>query len=386
MALMFQQKALNFAKNGFYPTDSETTARILSALTPCTNSEMRILDPCAGEGVALAECKQHLGVNITQAFGIEYNEKRAWHAKAKLDRCIYADLQNCVISRRSFGLLFLNPPYGDLVADKAETGFVQNHRPRLEKLFYQLSVSALQLNGILVLIIPVYSLDKELSHWIAHNFDDVEVFAAPEQRFKQIVLFGKRTSSDNLHNPRLHNAGTSIKSVKDKLIQIGLGEIPAPELPSVWNFDTYKIPAAPQTEVKFFTSRLDARQLAVEIDNNPGLWDQFHQRFGSNIMPPRRPLMSLSEWHLALSLAAGQVSGIVTSTDGRIYIIKGDTYKDIQISKTYEENDDGDCIETTVHLDKFVPVLKALDMTPQSLTFGEVLTIAPGGINYVSIV
>lgn len=366
MSLMFQQKALNFAKNGYYPTDSETMVRIVSALSPCTAGEMRILDPCAGEGNALSKCEWHLGAGRTSSFGIEYDEKRAWHAKAKLDGCIHADLQHCVISRRSFGLLFLNPPYGDLVADKAETGFVQNHRPRLEKLFYQLSASALQLNGILVLIIPVYSLDKELSHWIANSFDDVQVFAAPEQRYKQIVLFGKRTLSENLSH---------IKSVKDKLIQIGAGKIFAPELPSMWFSEKYTVPAAPQTEVKFFTSRLDARQLLDEINNNPGLWDQFHQRFGSNIMPPRRPLMSLSEWHLALSLAAGQVSGIVTSTDGRIYIIKGDTYKDIQISKTYEENDNGDCIETTVHLDKFVPVLKALDMTPQSLTFGEVLTV-----------
>ena len=34
MALMFQRIARNFMQNGYYPTDSETTERILNALSP----------------------------------------------------------------------------------------------------------------------------------------------------------------------------------------------------------------------------------------------------------------------------------------------------------------------------------------------------------------
>ncbi len=61
MALMFQRLAHNFIKNGYFPTDLETIARILSALAPAIGDEMRIIDPCAGEGTALAECRKHLG-------------------------------------------------------------------------------------------------------------------------------------------------------------------------------------------------------------------------------------------------------------------------------------------------------------------------------------
>ena len=50
MALMFQRLARNFVRNGYFPTDAETTARVLSALEPA-EGEMRLLDPCAGEGV-----------------------------------------------------------------------------------------------------------------------------------------------------------------------------------------------------------------------------------------------------------------------------------------------------------------------------------------------
>jgi hypothetical protein len=35
MTLMFQRIAHNYAKDGYYPTDNDTTQRILSALSPC---------------------------------------------------------------------------------------------------------------------------------------------------------------------------------------------------------------------------------------------------------------------------------------------------------------------------------------------------------------
>lgn len=89
MALMlFQRLARNFIKNGYFPTDEDTTARILAAVDP-SERQMRILDPCCGEGVALAEVAQHIaafGKGSVEAFGVEYNEERAYHAKTLLNR------------------------------------------------------------------------------------------------------------------------------------------------------------------------------------------------------------------------------------------------------------------------------------------------------------
>jgi hypothetical protein len=36
----------------------------------------------------------------------------------------------------------------------------------------------------------------------------------------------------------------------------------------------------------------------------------------------------MSEWHLSLALAAGQVSGVVESKDGRLLLVKGRTFKE----------------------------------------------------------
>jgi len=117
MALMFDRLARNFAKAGYFPTDAVTLERALQALAPAESGCMRLLDPCAGEGIALAEAAHHLGREACECFAVEYDAQRAEHARTLTDRCLRSDVMDCMISRQSFGLLWLNPPYGDLSKD-----------------------------------------------------------------------------------------------------------------------------------------------------------------------------------------------------------------------------------------------------------------------------
>ncbi|MCB2028391.1 MAG: class I SAM-dependent methyltransferase, partial [Rhodoferax sp.] len=71
MALMFPRLARNFVKNGYFPTDEPTLERALAALAP-GDAPMCILDPCAGEGVAIAEAAHALGREQVQSFAVEY--------------------------------------------------------------------------------------------------------------------------------------------------------------------------------------------------------------------------------------------------------------------------------------------------------------------------
>ena len=70
MALMFPRLARNFVKNGYFPTDEPTLERALAALAPAesSNGPLCIIDPCAGEGVAIAEAAHALGREQVQAF------------------------------------------------------------------------------------------------------------------------------------------------------------------------------------------------------------------------------------------------------------------------------------------------------------------------------
>ena len=81
MALMFARLAHNFARNGYYPTDETTLERALLALAPSPNGKMRIFDPCAGEGAALAETAHALGRDRVEAYAVEYDQERAEHCK-----------------------------------------------------------------------------------------------------------------------------------------------------------------------------------------------------------------------------------------------------------------------------------------------------------------
>ena len=88
-----------------------------------------------------------------------------------------------------------------------------------------------------------------------------------------------------------------------------------------------------------------------------------------------RPLRLLSRWHLAVALAAGQVSGVVHAAGGRRFGVKGDTHKEKDVKTEYEELPDGTSSEIRILTDKFVPVIRALDFTPHSSAYGQVITI-----------
>lgn len=365
-ALLFQRLARNFIKNGYFPTDAETTARILNALEPAGHGTMRILDPCCGEGVALTECKAHLGHECTESFGIEYDAERAQHSKQLLNRCLHSDAQLAVIGRRQFGLLWLNPPYGDLVSDKSGAPSDGRGRKRLEKLFYQLSYPTLAYGGVLVLIVPLYTLDREFCGLLASHFERLRVYRAPEQQFKQAVVFGvRKRTADDTAMPEVRAALEAAVALGDEL----------PILPEVWPELRYRVPATASAEIKFHCAVIDAPQLAQEIRRLPSLWSQFTLHFGSFAKALRPPVRPLSRWHLALALAAGQLSGAVSSRDGRTYVVKGATHKEKSCKITVEELEDGSTAEVQTLTDFFVPVICAIDFTPGTNSYGDIVEI-----------
>lgn len=366
MALMFSRLARNFIKDGYFPTDEQTLTGVLSAVETAAN-QVRIHDPCCGEGTALAEVKQHLeeqGAHV-DALGIEFDAERAWHAKQILSTAIHSDMHDVVLTASSCGLLFLNPPYGDALADKGGTGDRQKG-DRLEKIFFRRTISCLQNGGVLVLVVPHYVLDEEFSVMVARSFTDVQVFMSPETRFKQAVIFGVKRRSG-------HPPASTVELLKTA--RAGAGAVPT--LGSDWCGPRYVVPAAPaDKDFRFAAVRIDAPQLRAEINRLQAatLWPQFGSVFGHTQRALRRPLRDLSRWHLALALAAGQITGVVRSKTGRTLMIKGDTWKKKHRVTEHSEDADGNISETVVLTDQFVPVIRGIDMTPGP-NLGKLVTI-----------
>ncbi|MDF8361335.1 hypothetical protein SAMN05216605_102234 [Pseudomonas abietaniphila] len=372
MALMFPRLARNFAKNGYYPTDEATLERTLGALAPAdptSGGPMCILDPCAGEGVAIAEAAHALGPERASAYAVEFDQERANHARLLVDHCIHGDLMDTMISRQSFGLLWLNPPYGDLARDaNGNLGYEGKGRGRLEKLFYQRTLPLLQYGGILVFIIPFHVLDQEMVGWLTRHFADLAVFQAVDKQFKQVVVFGRRTRQRD-------QAGDDVKASRARLLQIGLGELEADELPLEWTLLPYVVPTVLAEPEHFYRLSMEPEQFADEVRRLKGLWPAFETHLGATQQTLRAPARALSQWHLALALAAGAISGVVQSPTGRALAVKGDTFKQKSSAVEFRERDDGSLAETRILTDKFVPVIRAWDLTPDSATLGQVLTI-----------
>lgn len=365
MALIFPRLAQNFIKNGYFPTDAPTIERILTALD-VSGQHLRVLDPCCGEGVALAEVKHHLSrcAEQVEAYGVEIDRERAWHAKGILDAVIHGDINDVTLSPRSIGLLFLNPPYGDTLADKAQLG-ERTKGDRLEKQFFRRMLSVVGWGGVLVLIVPHYVLDAEFANLIARNYERVRCFMSPEERFKQAIIFGVRKRSDRPE-----------PAVVTMLEAFGSGTL-REVLPVSWPEAPYLIPEIRTERWHFNALRMDAEQLAAELGRLRSvstLWPQFRRHFGQGALDSRRPVVEMRPWHLAFALAAGQLKGLVKSPDGSLMLVKGDTYKSKVMRTDIATEADGSIVRTLTATDIFVAVIRGIDFTPGP-TLGSIVTI-----------
>ena len=189
-----------------------------------------------------------------------------------------------------------------------------------------------------------------------------------DTQFKQVVIFGRRIRQ----REQLSN---DAKSARGLLLQIGQGDIEAEELPWEWPLLPYTVPASQTEPEHFYRITLEPEQFAAEVQRLQGLWPAIDTHLAAAQQAPRPPAHALSHWHLALALAAGAISGVVTSKTGRVLAVKGDTHKEKSLTTEYTERDDGSVTETRILTDRFVPVIRAWDMTPGSPTRGEVLTI-----------
>ncbi len=366
MALIFPRIARNFIKNGYFPTDEVTLARICSAIDAEPGS-IRTLDPCCGEGAALQMMNDHIescGADV-QSFGIEIDEERAWHAKTVVGTVAHADVHEVRITDRSFGFLFLNPPYGDLVADGAETGDRSHGRLRHEKMFCRRTFNLLQVGGVLVLVVPFHVIDAEFASFIARHFDRITAWMAPEQQFQQCVIFGIKRRPSSPSAEVVARLTTFARSTDNET------------LPEVWPIEPYEIPTIRPADFAFTVVRLDARQLHDELERGLGrwtLWPRFDELMKPRLDDLRRPLRPMTDWHLALALAAGQLSGVVSSAGGRRLLVKGRTHKTKDTQVVHDVADDGAISETRILTDRFVTTIRGIDLTPGP-TLGQLLTI-----------
>ena len=331
------------AKAGFYPTPDRVTELITRFVVPTTSAESargRLLDPCAGEGIAAQTVAQawHL-----EGYGIEIDAARALAASSRLHRVLHLDYAQARAPLRAFQVLYANPPYDyDLGEGK-----------RLEYTCLRETTKWLCARGLLVFLVPQYRVDARMVGFLAASFKGLRAYKFPDpeyKAFKQVVIFGIAKNEP----ARDDTAALALLSACRGALPV-LPDDPGAE-------ERYTLPAPlpedPKRAFYFRGNELNPQE-ALDEALKRGVWASDEWR--DLIEPHRafdgfRPLMPLKKGHLATLIAAGMMQNILLENQAERVLVKGRTYKVQEEVETAEED------EEEVVRDRFVTEIIALDL------------------------
>lgn len=295
-------RLMNRVRMGYQPTDPAHVDLLRRAVVFPTEP-VNLLDPCCGEGEALARFAD--GANAV-TYGIEIDELRGEMAQRRLNRVGFGSFFFSRVSSGAFQGLFLNPPY---LSVRTEYG-----SRRLEKSFLADGLRLLQNDGLLVYIIPYYRATPDICRVLCENLNDLRVhrFMGQEFRqFRQVVFLGTKI-------PRREASGMA-----ERLFTYLLSPQNIPELDQLPE-SAYVIPPAAKPVEQFKGDQFNVAELAEQLKRSKTLDCLFENRTLDN--RERRPLLPMNLSQIGLIGASGLMNGLVECDTP--YVIKGRIVKE----------------------------------------------------------
>ncbi len=397
-------------KLGFYPTPPlvvRAIARRLAAMS--RDARFRILDPCAGDGKALALFVQRLREQherehgrwvdfSAETYGIEIQAMLAPQAEEQLARVLETSFFTTTLSHgdssdRGWQCIFLNPPYDD------DTDAAKGEKKEREEFkFLKRATLLLSANGILVYIIPQYILRRrEIARFLAQHYEQHCCFRFPDEQwrppgsaaevcmyeqFKQVVFIGRK-------RPKALPYAADDEELNRLMAQIeewvNMGDLLTPIAVESATTIQYAIPNAPPVELRYFlkgsfdpdAAATAAGQFSAKTKRpKGGVWareDYWAARFPN----PRKvglsvghPLHKFKRGYLIVFAVAGLLNrAVLTGRDGRRILVKGHTRKTTHYSC---QEDEWEKVEKVT--DRFESSLWCTD-----LDTGDLILVETGG-------
>lgn len=313
-------------KMGYYPTPEVVTDRIRGLLRFPREATASLVDPCAGEGLALARIAEGQGA-VT--YGVELDGERAREAKTRLDHALFCGIEEAVMTRQVASLLYLNPPYD------------YDEGRRVEERFLKRTYSVLQPGGVLVFVIPKSRLTDGIAKVLAHQFHQVRTWRFPDDEYalyKQIVVCAVRGAPGGL---------AEAKATQAALIEVrGVRDSEVPELPAEADAaEVYEVPACRGIPT-FRSSRLSP-EAAEELARTSPLWGRLDARLRpAEVGSVGRPPLPLHTGHLGLLIASGYLNGVVGEGANR-HVVAGHQQKHYSEESEVDVDDEGRETEIT---------------------------------------
>ena len=382
-------------KTGYSPLPPEVTHLILKHIRrpsglPPPGQAVHVLDPCAGEGVALAQIAQHLTLPpasagaadaglASKAYAIELNAARAGqisgsHSEIKLlGPCGFA---TSTISAGSFGMVYMYPPMEDEYGGGME-----------ELSFLRRAIPLLVPGGVLCLVCQsTWAWGNRLVGEVLDSwFDRLEIYLVPREhrrRGEVVVLARKREAQlddDRQRNIRgtLSSRGIRYTYTDDRAACDNLPVLGQPAYEK-WltarsdkasvraGLDVWDVPWS-RGPGKFVKSGFTDIELLEALAKSP-LYDSML----SVKMEPelKRPPMSLNEGHTSLLLLSGLLDGYVPSSPPHVvrgHLTKVEVLREVKQRQTAS----GVWVEKRTYTESPVPLCRAVWQDGVIHTFGE---------------
>jgi hypothetical protein len=287
---------------GFYAAPPEAVDLALLHLS--TTGNPTILDPCAGEGAALAQLAKGLSTNVNRCYAIELSDARGTRVAEVIPNTLApCAFQDAGITAGTFSLIWCNPPFDDEIGGGG----------RVEFDFLTRSTRLLGTRGVLAFVCPEHvSENEEVRDYLKAWYRDLARLPFPQghRRFGEVIVFGiKRAQS------------TDAALATDDWRYPGTYEIPEGRRPG-----------------RFRKEALTTSELTAAVSGST------LTRMLSPPPPPDLPAppLPLNTGHTALLLASGQLDGVVCPAEETPHVVRGTATKSQRVTGTeHIDNDDG---------------------------------------------
>jgi SAM-dependent methyltransferase len=289
------------ARMGYFPL-AEAKARHIRQHLLYLPSSFAALDPCAGEGKALAVITEG---TQGQRCGIELDAHRAEEARQRLNQVVYGDCFDVDCRAESCSLLYENPPY-DVATNN------DGASQRLEALFLQHTYRWVKPGGVLILVIPVAQL-AVCGNILSVQFKDAEVYrlSGPEcVQYKQIVVFAIRRT-------RRERERLQEREISWWRLEYGRKSRNFDELP-VLTDETQHVYAVPEAgHIELVHRGLPLDDIEDLLPQSPAYRQARRILFAPECRKRGRPLTPLHPGHVSILACAGALDGILGEGDLR---------------------------------------------------------------------
>lgn len=329
-------------KAGYYAIPPEALNVALERLELRESSSSHpILDPCAGEGRAIQQLAQGLGIPEGECHLVELNAARGERCRELMPEARVlapASLAGCSIQSGCFSLVYCNPPFDTAVGGG-----------RMEAKFLIAALHGLAPGGILVFVAPERTQKEE---WFSTNMlqfcDNLSaLFFPPEVRkYNEMIFIAERRSK--------------MADFRRRRLQ----EVFAPRN------HRYLIPPATGPGKRFIKTGPTDDEVIEALERSP---------LNKLLQAPKpwaleSPPMQLGTGHLALLLASGYLDGLVQPEGEPPHVVRGVARK-TQVLQESTEEQTGKKERTTkdIYTERIDLVVRAIDAS------GVIRTFSSGG-------